>query len=141
MRHLVVPFALNALRRGRSIEQYLGAAGTPEAPGIRWAELRPTAEGFALVVHLAQDIGGEGSYDLVEFPSFEREDGEEDFGCQIGVVDEPLAALTIAEKRLGAGRDRWVNQGMAGDEYRDYVRAGRPPCLSASQSEAECPET
>ncbi|MDX2389540.1 MULTISPECIES: hypothetical protein [unclassified Streptomyces] len=126
MRYLVEAFALTALRRGRSIEQFLGAAGTPEVPGIQWAELRPTAGGFVLVLHVAQDIGGENSYDLVEFPSFEQEDDEEGFGRQIAVVDDPLAAMTFAEERLGAGRDRWVNQGMAGDEYRDYVRAGRP---------------
>ncbi|WP_409467276.1 hypothetical protein [Streptomyces sp. HC307] len=126
MRYLVEPLALAALRRGRSIEQFLGAAGTPKDPGIRWAELRPTAKGFALVVHVAQDIGGENFYDLVEFPSFEGEDGEEDFGRQIAVVDDALVALAIAEERIGAGRDRWVNQGTAGDEYRDYIRAGRP---------------
>jgi hypothetical protein len=131
MRYLIEPFALGALRLARSIEQFLGAAGTSKAPGIRWAELRPTATGFALVVHVAQDIGGEDFYDLVEFPSFEREDGEEDFGHQVTVVDDALMALDIAEDRIGAGRERWVNAGMAGDEYRDYVRAGRPaPPLS-----------
>ncbi|ATZ29325.1 hypothetical protein SLAV_37805 [Streptomyces lavendulae subsp. lavendulae] len=126
MRYLVEAFALTALRRGRPIEQFLGAAGPPELPGIRWAEVRPTADGFVLVVHVAQDIGGENCYDLVGFPSFEQADDEEDFGHQIAVVDDPLAAMTIAEERLGAGRDRWVNRGMAGDEYRDYVRTGRP---------------
>ncbi|MGW0185743.1 hypothetical protein ACWDV7_08340 [Streptomyces sp. NPDC003362] len=126
MRYLIEPFALGALRRGRSIEQFLGAAGTPEDPGIRWAEVRPTAKGFALVVHVAQDIGDEDFCDLVEFPSFEREDGEEDFGDQIAVVGDAATALAIAEEKIGAGRDRWVNEGMADDEYRDYVRAGRP---------------
>ncbi|MFF7082214.1 hypothetical protein [Streptomyces lavendulae] len=126
MRYLVEAFALTALRRGRPIEQFLGAAGPPEVPGIQWAEVRPTADGLLLVVHVAQDIGGENCYDLVGFPSFEQADDEEDFGHQIAVVDDPLAAMTIAEERLGAGRDRWVNQGMAGDEYRDYVRTGRP---------------
>ena len=116
MRHLVEPFALTALRRGRSIEQ---------GPGVRRAEVRPTAEGFALVVRVAQDIGGDNFHDLVASPSFEREDGEEDFGCRIAVADDAAAALDIAEERVGTGRDRWVNLGLTGDDYRDHVRAGR----------------
>lgn len=129
MRYLVESFALGVLKRGRSIEQFLGAAGTSEKVGIRWAEICPKSEGFVLVVHEAEDIGDEGSCDLVEFPSFEREDGEEDFGRQIAVVDDALAALAAAERMIGADRGRWVNQGMAGDDYRDYVRAGRPDKL------------
>ncbi|MFD7260603.1 hypothetical protein [Streptomyces sp. NPDC059874] len=129
MRYLVEPFALGALKRGRSIEQFLGAAGTPEKPGIRWAEIWPKSEGFVLVVHEVEDIGDEGCYDLVEFPSFEREDGEEDFGRRLAVVDGALAALATAERMIGADRGRWVSQGIAGDDYRDYVRAGRPAKL------------
>ncbi|MDX3535743.1 hypothetical protein PV721_15510 [Streptomyces sp. MB09-01] len=40
-------------------------------------------------------------------------------------MDEALAALATAEEKLGADRGRWVNQGMAGDDYRAYVRAER----------------
>ncbi|MFJ8584272.1 hypothetical protein ACIRD2_06390 [Streptomyces sp. NPDC093595] len=140
MRFLVEPFALGALKRGRSIEQFLGPTDTPEQPGIRWAQLRPTAEGIALIVHEAMDVGDENHCDLGTFPCFGREDGEEDFGLQLAVVDDAHAALAIAEGRIGADRSRWVNEGVAGAEYRDYVRAGRPSAFvrGAARSDA-CP--
>ncbi|MFI6107001.1 hypothetical protein [Streptomyces sp. NPDC051310] len=100
MRFLVEPFALGALERGRSIEQFLGPTDTPGQP-VR----------------------------------------EEDFGLQLAVVVGAHAALAIAEGKIGADRSRWVNEGVAGAEYRDYVRAGRPSAFlgGAARSNA-CPE-
>ncbi|MDJ0347558.1 hypothetical protein QMK19_40955 [Streptomyces sp. H10-C2] len=57
-------------------------------------------------------------------PLFDSE--EEDFGHLLATMRDPLAALDAAEAWTGAVRDRWVNQFMAGDEYVDYVLAGRP---------------
>jgi hypothetical protein len=107
---------------------------------IRWAQLRPTAEGIALIVHEAMDVGDEDHCDLGTFPCFGREDGEEDFGLQLAVTDDAHAALAIAEGKIGADRSRWVNEGVAGAEYREYVRAGRPSAFlgDAARSNA-CP--
>ena len=34
-------------------------------------------------------------------------------------------AITLAEDRAGAAPDRWVNVGVAGEEYADLVRSRR----------------
>lgn len=124
-RHLAEPFALGALRRGRSVEQFLGPAGTPERPGIRYVEVRPVEGAFEIVLHTLQDVGHEGFVDLGEFPALEADDDEE-FGRLIATADEPRAALATAEHRTAAVRARWVNAGVVQDEYVDFVRAGRP---------------
>jgi hypothetical protein len=124
VRHLVEPFAVGALRRGQSIEQFLGPAGTPQIPAIRWVSIEPSKLGYVVTLHVVRDVGGEGFYDLIEFPPLDPDD---EFGQELVIADDPLTAMTTAEVQVGAVRDRWVNVGLAGDEYRDYVRAGRPP--------------
>ncbi|WP_431676096.1 hypothetical protein [Kitasatospora sp. KL5] len=133
MRYLTESSAVGALYRGRSIEQFLGPAGEPDAPGIRWVEVTPTPSGCKVVLHTSADIGGEHFYDLVEFPPLGPEDEDHEFGQEITTSADALDALTIAEARTGAVRDRWVNCGVAQDEYRDFVRAGRPPYVSPDQ--------
>ena len=124
MRYLAEAFALGALRRGRSIEQFLGRAAD-DARGIRWVEIVPGELGYRVVLHVSADVGGEQFCDLVELPPLGDSD-EEEFGKQVAIVAEPPDAITAARDAVGASVDRWVNQGLAGDDYRDYVRAGRP---------------
>lgn len=119
-------FAAGALRRGSRVEQFLGATDGSPVAGIRWVEVVPRGEGFAVVLHEAEDIGGERFADLAAFPDFPGPDGEERFGTEVGVAVEGLEALTVAEETTGAVRHRWVNSGVAQDEYLDFVRAGRP---------------
>ncbi|WP_405015848.1 hypothetical protein OHV05_01130 [Kitasatospora sp. NBC_00070] len=133
MRYLTEPFALGALRRGRAIEQFLGAAGTPEKPGIRWVEIRPKASGYLVVLHTAEDVGGEHFRDLVEFPPLDSDDGEEDFGQEIATTEDEPSAMAIAEASTGAVHHRWVNAGIAQDDYLDFVRAGRPTYPPATE--------
>ena len=129
MRHLTEGFAVGALRRGSNIEQFLGAASGSGKPGIRWVEIIPAASGFRVVLHVAEDIGGEHFCDLVEFPPLDP-GPEEDFGLEIAATEDAVEAMTIAGAQAGASPDRWVNQGMAGHEYLDFVRAGRPGQVS-----------
>ncbi|MFD0375918.1 hypothetical protein [Streptomyces sp. NPDC127112] len=72
------------------------------------------------------DVGDEDHCDLGTFPCFDLEDGEEDFGLQVAVTDDARATLAMAEQKIGADLSRWVNEGIASAEYKDYVRAGRP---------------
>ncbi|MER5908747.1 hypothetical protein ABT150_53860 [Streptomyces mirabilis] len=64
--------------------------------------------------------------DLVEFPPLDLDDEEEEFGRLVTTTDDPLTALAEAAGRAGAVSGRWVNTGLAQDEYIDFVRAGRP---------------
>ncbi|MCX4479562.1 hypothetical protein OOK44_24415 [Streptomyces cellulosae] len=123
MRHLVESFAVGALRRGQAIEQFLGRAATETPAGVRWVSVEPTERGFVVTLHAVEDVGGGHFCDLLEFPPLDPDD---EFGEELGVEREPLAAMALAENKAGAVRDRWVNAGVAGAEYRDYVRAGRP---------------
>ncbi|WP_329583321.1 hypothetical protein [Streptomyces sp. NBC_01361] len=101
MRYLTESFALAALRRGRTIEQFLGAAGRPDKPGIRWVEVRPAPAGYVVVLHTAEDIGGEHFCDLVEFPALDS-DCEEDFGQEIATAEDESQAMATAEASTGA---------------------------------------
>ncbi|WP_042427272.1 hypothetical protein [Streptacidiphilus anmyonensis] len=124
MRFLEESFVLGALARGRAVEQFLGPAGDAEIRGVRWVEVVPNHAGFGVVLHTSADVGSEQFCDLVEFPPLAL--GDEEFGREIAEVRAAVDALAIAEARTGAVRDRWVNGGIARDEYRDFVRAGRP---------------
>ncbi|MFJ6576210.1 hypothetical protein ACIQMY_09620 [Streptomyces sp. NPDC091368] len=124
MRSLAEPFILGALKRGRSVEQFLGPTGTPERPGVRWVEIRPSRGSYEVYLHTALDCEPlTGDLDSLP-PLFDDE--EEDFGLLLATTSEPLTAMHAAESQTGAALERWVNQSMAGDEYRDYVLAGRP---------------
>ncbi|MDX2929345.1 hypothetical protein PV411_33090 [Streptomyces sp. NRRL_B-16638] len=131
MRYLVEPFIVGALRRGRSVEQFLGPVGSPERPGVRYTEVRTARTSYEVYVHAFEDVGHEGFVDLDVFPPFDQETEEEDFGQLLGTAEDPQDALVLAEKLTGAVRGRWVNQGVVQDEYGDFVRAGRPSGMSA----------
>ncbi|MEU1596496.1 hypothetical protein ABZ468_27475 [Streptomyces sp. NPDC005708] len=123
MRYLVESFAVGALKRGQVIEQFLGRAATEDLAGVRSVSIEPTKRGFIVTLHAVEDVGGEHFCDLLEFPPLDPDD---EFGQELGAVQEPLAAMALAEDQAGAVHDRWVNAGVAGADYLDYVCAGRP---------------
>ncbi len=119
MRYLTEQIALGALRRGATIEQFLG----PVKPaGIRYVEIRA---GFEVYLYLVEDNGNEHFWDVGEFGSLEERE-EDEFGRLIARAEDADRALAAAEELLGASPTRWVNEGVVQDEYADYVRAGRP---------------
>ncbi len=92
---------------------------------MRYAEIRPVGTAFEVYVHAIED-GHDTIVDLYELPPFDQDTDEEDFGRLLASTDGPQDALDLAEEYTGASRGRWVNQGIAQDEYLDFVRAGRP---------------
>ncbi|MFE2985622.1 hypothetical protein [Streptomyces sp. NPDC059262] len=131
MRYLPDSFILSALKRGHAVEQFLGPAGSPERPGIYWVEIRPTGGTCEVYLHSALDCEPlTGDLDALP-PLIDSE--EEDFGLLLVTESDPIAALDAAESSTGSVRGRWVNQSMAGDEYRDYVLAGRPAAAPDGQ--------
>ncbi|MEU2617523.1 hypothetical protein ABZ642_05040 [Streptomyces sp. NPDC007157] len=123
MRYLVETFAVGALRRGQGIEQFIGAVQTAETPAIRWVGIESTRRGYEVTLHVVEDVGSENFCDLLAFPPLDPDD---EFGRTLAVADDAAVAMVEAERRTGAVRHRWVNAGMARDEYLDYLRAGRP---------------
>jgi 2,4-dienoyl-CoA reductase-like NADH-dependent reductase (Old Yellow Enzyme family) len=130
VRYLTESFAVGALNRGRPVEQFLGPVATSDRSGVSYVEVRPVRGAYELYVYTVEDVGHEGFFDLIEFPPFDADAEEEDFGRLVATVQDPMSALDAAEEIAGAVRARWVNEGMVQDEYADFVRAGRP--LSAS---------
>ncbi|MEV5753161.1 hypothetical protein AB0L00_35540 [Actinoallomurus sp. NPDC052308] len=123
MRYLADSFALGALQRGKAIAQFLGSSRAEERRVvISWVEVHPVRDGFAVVLHVAEDVGGEHFADLWEFlPA----DPDDEFGRQIGQADDAGAAMSLAEELTSAVRGHWVNLGVVQDEYLDYVRGER----------------
>lgn len=72
MRYLAEPLIIGALRRGRSVEQFLGSVGSPERPGVRYAEVRTARTSYEVYVHAVEDVGHESFLDLDVFSSWAR---------------------------------------------------------------------
>jgi hypothetical protein len=124
VRYLSLGFALGALRRGVSIEQFLGPVIVDGCQGIRWATLEPTGDEVTIREHMALDIPGFESGDLDNLPPMYEGD-DLSWGWIVGTA--PTAnAVTLAHELLGAPTERWVNVGVAGEDYLAWVRSGRP---------------
>ncbi|MEU2624769.1 hypothetical protein ABZ642_42800 [Streptomyces sp. NPDC007157] len=126
MRYLTEAFVVGALKRGRPVEQFLGPIGAPGRPGVSYVEIRPAKASYEVYVHTVEDVGHEKFFDLVEFPPFDADEDEEEFGRLVATAEDPSVALTTAEEATGAVPGRWVDESMVQDEYADFVRAGRP---------------
>ena len=124
VRYLSPSFAVGALRRGVSIEQFLGAVAVDARTGVRWATIEPAGDHATIREHMALDVPGFESGDLDNLPPM-YEDDERSWGWVVGTAPVP-DALGLAQERLGASAERWVNFGVAGDDYLDWIRSGRP---------------
>ncbi|MZD05320.1 hypothetical protein GTW43_09525 [Streptomyces sp. SID5785] len=130
-------FVVGALKRGQSVEQFLGPVTASGRSGVSYVEVRPARGAYEVYVHTVEDVGHESFFDLSSFPAFDTDAEEEDFGRLVATVQDPLSGLAAAEEVTGAVRERWVNESVTQDEYADFVRAGRP--LAASSDELPWP--
>ena len=122
VRHLDPSFVIPTLRRGKSVENFLGHVPDSTVPSIRYVELRPVKDGVEVWVHDRDDCGGEDFTDLVEFPAL----GGEDPDRPSVVFEKPEEALAYSQTQLGAAPNRWTNVTVCHEDYADFVRAGRP---------------
>jgi hypothetical protein len=118
MRYVGPAFLHSTLSRGKSLEQFLGGRTLGSERCIRWIEIRPSEGRLELWEFVAPDFGDESHVDLYEFI------GDDD-GELLATIDSAVESLGLAEK-VGALPNRWVNQFVVQDEYRDFIRAGRP---------------
>lgn len=122
MRYLTRQFAIGALRRGRGIEQFLGSTELDGVPAVRWVAISH----HSVSPHTVQDPDDDQSRDLPQFISLDPVD--EDYvgqGGELGRAADEAEAMSLAEQLVDATPDRWVNVGVAGDEYQDLVQARR----------------
>lgn len=127
VRHLTRAFALGALRRGRQVEQFIGpvdVAGDVEA--IRWVVVWRGRQGYEGWSYDVEDLDDDGFRDLMEFPPVGSQHEDDEPGARfLGRSEDAEEALRLAEEAVGASPERWVNAGVAGEDYADFVRARR----------------
>lgn len=121
MRYLLAIDLPAAMRRGVSVEQFLGRSPL-DAECIRHVELRPSDGVVEVWVFDVEDLGDEQWCDIYGFPYLEP-DGPDG---PVAVFHEAHAAAQYASTTLAADPARWVNLGVGASEYIDYMRAGRP---------------
>lgn len=118
MRHLTPAFALGALHRGKQIEQFLGEVDRDGHRGLRWIAISPGRTSVTIYLSEVEDGGSDTFFDVSEFPPLDTDD--ETWGKEIATVSAPEDALIRACSEPGVNPDRWVNQGIVCDEYRDF---------------------
>ena len=122
MRHLDPRSVASVLKRGRSVENFIGQVPGVHVPSVRYIELRPADGRVELWVHDLDDCGDADFTDLVEFPLLDPDSADE----PSATFSDADVAIAHAEAQFGAARDRWTNVTMCHDDYADFVRAGRP---------------
>jgi hypothetical protein len=126
VRYLTRSFALGALRRRKAIEQFLGPVEVDGVAGVRWVAVSPSAGRYSVTVHTVQDLGDDQFLDMANLPPLGLVDEEyAGQGRELGRHDDPAAAVELAERLAGAVPERWVNFGVVGEEYADFVRSRR----------------
>jgi hypothetical protein len=126
MRYLTRRFAIGALRRGNGVEQFLGGTEIDGEPAIQWVAISPMDGQHRISLHTVQDPDDDQVRDLPNLISLDPVDeayvGE---GRVLGASEDEAEAISLAEQLTHARPDRWVNYGVAGEEYMDYVRSRR----------------
>jgi hypothetical protein len=117
MRYLHPYDVLSTLHRGKGIEQFLGGGICHGTATIRLVEIRPVPGGVEVWLHEPEDLGEAEFCDFYELIDVE--------GIPVRVEGTPEAALAIAHADFGALPNRWTHLGVAQEDYRDFVHAGR----------------
>jgi hypothetical protein len=119
-RYLSLDEVEQTLRRGRSVEQWLGAADSPQCRTVHWLRIEKEPDGRFTVWRVASfDPQQPNLLDVYEFLPFDV-DEPDGIPETVASLDE---AIDYACKTLGANAERFVNAGVIQDEYRDF---GRP---------------
>lgn len=118
-RYVSSAFQESTLRRGKSLEQFLGGSLRDGEVKISWLELRPSTQGIEVWRFEVPDVGDVDFTDVYEF-------GADDIDQPVAMVSSPAEALLFAHNHLGASPERWVNSTQVGTEYEAFVKAGRP---------------
>jgi hypothetical protein len=87
-----------------------------------WLAAEPSDDGYALRLLHTLDDGTDDFFDVYEFRSVDEDDylGQ---GMLVGEYPDEASLLKVAAE-FGARSDRWVNEFIIQDEYRD-LRARR----------------
>jgi hypothetical protein len=123
MRHLTSVQALAYLRLGKTIEQWLGTRPDGSDIVLRWIQVGRDPEKGYIVTLFEGFEDARAAQSIYEIYAVESDqDGAAqpvDAAGKESAFSDEEQALKFVEDRLGGARDRFVNQGMIQDEYRD----------------------
>lgn len=115
-RYLTIQEADSALRRGKSVEIFLGGYEFKGEKCIRWASFAVSGD---VVIGSLWEALDQGSEEYVDVYTFESPSGE---------YDEPVKIVTSksiedAAIHLGIKELNFVNYGVVQDEYLSYLKS------------------
>ncbi len=115
-RYLTINEANSVLRRGKSVEVFVGGFSLEGVDYIRWASF--SMSGNAVTGLLWESLD-QGSDDYLDIYSFDSKSGEYDEPAKVANTESiETAASTLCISELN-----FVNYGMAQDEYASYLDA------------------
>jgi len=114
-RYLTLSEAQVALNRGKQIEQFLGGYLADGDPAIRYAVVRSDDEKIIATIYERFETPHPDFYDVGEFRDVDPDTDPEDF-----YFDSLEEAILFLKEKCSASANRFVNQGLVDEEYRDY---------------------
>jgi len=117
-RYLTLSEAKLALNRGKNIEQFLGGYLVGTTLAIRYVVIRSDGERLIANVFECFEPEHSGFYDVGEFQNVEPDIDPEDFA-----FDSLEEAISFLKFRNGIDANKFVNQGLVCEEYKDYQLA------------------
>jgi hypothetical protein len=115
-RYLTLKEAEAVIRRGKTVEVFLGGFEQNSQNCIRWAVFNSSSDGFEGSLWEAID---QGSEDYLDIYTFDSPSGEYDEPVKI--IQSP--SLESAANMLGITELNFVNQGVVQDEYGSYLES------------------
>jgi hypothetical protein len=119
-RYLTISEAKSALARGKQIEQFLGSFYDGQDRAIRHAVIRPEGDRIIANVYECYEPTRADFFNVGEFQNVDPDENTEDF--IFGSFEE---AVSFLEYRNGLSSERFVNQGLVEEEYKDFRRVRR----------------
>jgi hypothetical protein len=121
MRHLTAEQALVYLRLGKTLEQWLGTRAAGAERVLRWISVRRQSPAGYLVTLFEGLESERAAHSLYNLYGLELDqDGARqpvDATPKEFVLPSEDAVVDFVEDRLGGSRERFVNEGLAQDDY------------------------
>ncbi|MGJ8674271.1 hypothetical protein [Rubritalea sp.] len=118
MRYLTLSFIKSALNRGKAVDQFLGEITRDGLTGVRYIQISVEDGEYQLTTYDKENIGSEDFLDIYSFPSLIE---DEEYDRPYTSYSDLEAALSASTTNHGTQPDRWVNEGVVQDEYKDYL--------------------
>lgn len=116
-RYLTQAEVSSAIRRGKQVDAFLGAGEISPEPTIRYLTVRGTAERVTAELWEVEDPRDPEYLDVYSLYPPHGDDAPDQI-FSFATVQE---ALTELDERFPGVSGRFVNQGVIGDEYAEYL--------------------